>query len=784
MSSRPRPRRAVDLRERVKARIQQRSDRYRPKRPRGDDELLTPPANVWQGHSVELVIPAIAAWLAALLLIGLPAWASFLTAGIFVLIALSRKRILVAVAIAGCAVSVVVGLKVHGVTSGPLAEMAKRNATVSAELVVSADPRVKGELVFVEARIIAVNQLRLDAPVLVFARGDTWPTLLPSHHVKVSGRLGVAEPGELLAAVFMARGDPVVLTPPSTSHGMAGAIRSGLREASSVLAPAERGLLPGLVVGDVTNLSEDVKADFKTAGLSHLTAVSGANLAIIGGAVLLLGRLVGLTLVWRAVLVVVAMVAFAFVARFSPSVLRALVMGTVAALALGAGRQKDGVSALSVAVLLLLLFNPGLAREFGFALSVSATAGIILLAPYWRDRMATRMPLWCAEAIAVPAAAQVAVTPILVLMSGEIGLVAIPANLLAGPAVAPATIIGFLAAVTAPISMDVAQLVTRPAGLAVGWIILVADRAADVPAATIGWPGGLLGVALLVPLGIALWHRGARRVSLAVAGGVLVATLVAGPVVSGWPPSGWFMVMCDVGQGDAIVLHAGEGKGVVVDTGPEPDLVDACLDRLDVDAVPLLVLTHPHADHTGGLTGVLRDRPVGAVVVSPKRVVSPELAARRIPEWVVTPGTTWRFGDLVLTVVAPAPDAPSKGAGEGSVLNNASVVLHAKWPGTSALLAGDLETEAESALVRTLPQADILKVPHHGSARQDPAFLAAARSRLALISVGAGNDYGHPADSTLATLTMLGARIHRTDVQGDIAVVAREGVLAVVARGP
>ncbi len=206
-----------------------------------------------------------------------------------------------------------------------------------------------------------------------------------------------------------------------------------------------------------------------------------------------MGRAVGLTLVWRAVLVVIAMVAFAFVARFSPSVLRALVMGTVAALALGTGRQRDGVSALSVAVLLLLLFNPGPGQEYGFALSVCATAGIILLAPYWRDRMATRMPIWCAEALAVPAAAQVAVTPVLVLMSGQIGLIAIPANLFAGPAVAPATILGFVAAIIAPISMDLAQLVTRPAGLAVGWIILVADRAADVPAATIGWPGGWWG---------------------------------------------------------------------------------------------------------------------------------------------------------------------------------------------------------------------------------------------------------------------------------------------------
>ncbi|WP_344189949.1 ComEC/Rec2 family competence protein [Acrocarpospora corrugata] len=548
-------------------------------------------------------------------------------------------------------------------------------------------------------------------------------------------------------------------------------------------------------MGDVSRLDSQVKDDFADAGLSHLNAVSGANLAVVAGAALVLGRFVGLPLVARGVLAVVAMGGFAVVARPSPSVLRALVMGTVAAVALGSGRSRDGMAALSGTVLLLVLFNPGLAREYGFALSVAATGGILVLAPRWRDRMAVRMPVLVAEAIAIPAAAQVAVTPVLVLMSGELGLAAIPANLLAGPAVAPATILGFLAALIAPVSMDLAQLVVRPAGLCASWIITVAEWAAELPLATVGWPAGGLGLALLAVVSVVAWlalrRQGGRRLVIALAGSSLVAVLLVGPATSAWPARGWLLVMCDVGQGDALVLSVGEGQAVVVDAGPEPGLVDRCLRRLGVHTVPLLVLTHPHLDHVGGLTGVLRGRRVGAIVVSPNRIppresarVSAELRARQIPEWVVRPGTRWRFGSTEITVLAPTAEDPIQGQGEGSISNNASVVLLVRWPAGSALLAGDLETEAEATLLRTgVPNVDILKVPHHGSSRQDPAFLAATKARAALISVGADNTYGHPSPTTVSRLTWLGTRVYRTDRTGDLAVISHEGRLAVIPRG-
>ncbi|MEV4474475.1 ComEC/Rec2 family competence protein [Nonomuraea sp. NPDC049504] len=833
------------------------------------------------------------------------------------------RNIILATLIGTAATAASVALRVHALTTGPTAELAGQNAFITAQIALTDDPRrrpngtgrfqLESYVIPATLKILQTSTTRqaVDVPITVFATGPAWRTLLPTQEVEVTGRLAKPTPGTSVAAILLVRQAPRLLTPPSTPHTAAGAIRSGLRSAADVLPPDQRGLLPGLVVGDVSRMDPQVTADFREAGLSHLNAVSGANLAIVAGAALALSRLVGLSLPLRAGFAAVAMLAFTVVARPSPSVLRALLMGLAAAIAMGTGRSKDGVAALSATVLFLMLFVPELARSYGFALSVTATAGILLLAPRWRDelmgknsaeedpsptdaadaptpgptavsaggggvpargasstlrgrergpapaptpdvmrgrgavaglarvpesgegacvvgsassgrgssgageagpasqpdpdaslesgrRRVVRLPRWMAEAVAVPAAAQLAVTPVLVLMAGQLTPVAVVANLLVAPAVAPATLLGFGAALVAPVWLDGARMLVIPAGYAVGWIITVSRWAVTVPFATVPWPAGLAGLGLLllaVAVAVPVMRRRAwRAVVLTVAGAALVAVLVLRPIAGSWPPKGWVMVMCDVGQGDGLVISAGPGRGVIVDTGPDPVVMDRCLRRLGVSDVPLLVLTHPHADHVDGLPGVLRNRRVGAVVVSPQRTgarsggrITGMLRQRGIPEWTVPPGIRWRFGPSELTVLAPDPAASElHGQGEGSAINNSSVVIHVQWRSGSMLLGGDLETEAQDELARRLiVRADILKTPHHGSNRQSPEFLASLGARAALISVGAGNDYGHPATSTLGLLRRLGLTIHRTDQSGDLAVVEREGGgLAVVPRGP
>ncbi|MCP2338810.1 competence protein ComEC [Actinomadura rupiterrae] len=643
------------------------------------------------------------------------------------------------------------------------------------------------EVVIVRARVESFEGTRTRVPVLLLASGREWSRLVPSAKVRCFGRYVPSKRAELLAAVVLVRGPPVVVGGPSRVQRAASGVRAKLRDAASVLRPDVRGVLPAMVVGDTSRLDPDLADDFTTAGLSHLLVVSGANLAIVVGAVLALCRMCGVGRRSAPLIAGLAVVGFVVIARPDPSVLRAAVMAAVGLLALFTGRPRQGVPALAGAVLLLVLVDPELSRSYGFALSVAATAGLLVLAPAWRERLRRRLPERVADALAVALAAELAVAPILVMMSGELGVVSIAANLLADPAVAPATLLGAVAAVVAPFSDGLAGMILRPAQFPVRWIIWVARTAATLPYATLPWTSGALGAfGLVAAAGVTVVMLRSARLRLVFAAavvGVLVGVVCMHVLAPGWPPPGWQLVACDVGQGDGLVLAAGTGRGVVVDAGPDPDVMDGCLSRLRVREVPLLVLTHPHADHIDGVPGVLHGRRVGLVLVTPLGFGREARFTGRTPMRPALPGETWRIGDLGLSVLAPMPSKPRLTPGDdGTTMNNASIVLVATRPGFSALLPGDVETEAQQALVSAVPHVQVLKVPHHGSRSQHRAFLAAAHASIGLISVGKNNDYGHPSPVTVALLQHLGIRVLRTDQQGDIAVVRTRTGLATVAR--
>jgi competence protein ComEC len=408
------------------------------------------------------------------------------------------------------------------------------------------------------------------------------------------------------------------------------------------------------------------------------------------------------------------------------------------------------------------------------------------------------VPLWFAQALAIPIAAQLACAPIIAMLAAQVSLVAVPANLLAAAAVAPATICGVLAAVTAPFAPTVAAVFGTLGAAPTWWIVTVAETGARLPAGAIPWPDGargalLLAVAMLclavaVPLVRAGWRRHPPLLLTGLAvGGVLILPVLPGGPGDPWPPPGWLFVACSVGQGDALVLAAGAGSAVVVDAGPDPAAVDGCLRDLGVEQVPLVVLTHFHSDHVGGLAGVLRGRSVAAVQVGPlgepaeqAQMVRQVTKAAGVPLVSAQFGEQRRVGDLRWQVVWPARVI----RGEESAANNASIVLLAEIDGVRLLLTGDVEPLAQRALLGhgTLGPVDVLKVPHHGSAHQAPVLLAAADPRVAVVSVGADNDYGHPAPSTMDELTAGGALIARTDRDGDIAVVGPADRLRVVGR--
>jgi competence protein ComEC len=687
------------------------------------------------------------------------------------------------------------------VARGPTAVLAGDGATVEVQGTVTSDPRqIRGRfgdqvLVRMEVRRLAGRGTSYDlaAPVLVIA-DPSWRHTPLGATVRASGRLSPAD-GADLAAVLGARGPPDLVAEPDVWWRGADAVRTSLRESVAGRPADQRALVPALVDGDDAAVDPALAEDFRATGLTHLLAVSGTNLTLVVGFLMVLARWTGVRGRWLYAVGACGIAGFVLLARTEPSVLRAAVMGSVGLVAMGANGRQRGSRALGVAVVCLLLVDPPLATSMGFALSVLATAGILLLAPGWRDALSRWLPRWLAEAVAVPATAQLACTPLVAALSGQVSLVAVGTNLAVAPAVGPATVLGLGGGLLGLVAPWAGRVAGTLAAWCVAWIVLVARQGAGLPAAAVDWGTGVvpLVVLTLVSVGIAMAapHLLRRRPTGIGCCLLLVLAVLVRPPTPGWPPDGWLMVACDVGQGDALVLRAGRGAGVVVDAGPDPAAVDACLDRLELTSAPLVVLTHFHADHVDGLAGVVEGRRVGAIETTP--LADPPDGVAKVAEVArgigLVParapyGVTRTVGDLTLQVLWPTADAPTVGPGDGSTANDASVVLLAEVRGVRLLLSGDIEPEGQAALARAFPglEVDVLKVPHHGSRYQDLDLLASLGARLALVSVGADNDYGHPAADTLAALAGTGARVLRTDVDGDLVVVERDGRLAAVTR--
>ncbi|MGZ3099074.1 ComEC/Rec2 family competence protein [Streptomyces sp. H72] len=647
-----------------------------------------------------------------------------------------------------------------------------------------------------------------------------WLGLLPTTRLRVTAR--VAPPravGDRIAAVLRVRGGreaPEVVAEPSGAQRLAGRLRAGLREATDGLPEDPRALLPGLVVGDTSRITPELEEAFKETDLAHTLAVSGANFTIV--LALLLGppglaqrserrglapRL-GISLRTTALLGGALALGFVVVCRPDPSVLRAAACGAVALLAQATGRRRSLLPALATAVLLLVLYDPWLARSYGFLLSVLATGALLTLAPRWSAALRRRrVPPRLAEALAAAGAAQALCAPVVAVLSARVSLVAVPCNLLVEFAVAPATVLGFAALATAPVAMPVARGLAWCGSWPAEWIAGIARTGAALPGAGVDWPGSWTGAALLALATVGVLLVGRRLLRhpwwCGVCAVLLMLVVVRPPplarVITGWPPPDWRMVMCDVGQGDAMVLAAGEGTGVVVDAGPDPALVDHCLRSLGITRVPLVVLTHFHADHVAGLAGVLRGRAVGAIETTAleepaeqAESVRRQAAARRIPMRHAAAGQQRRAGPLSWQVVWPPPP-PSPSAGPGAATsavepNDASVTLLVRTAGLRLLLLGDLEPPAQQELANSpvaaaLAGVDVLKVAHHGSAHQDPGLMRRAAPRLALISCGADNTYGHPAPATVAALHARGTMVLRTDRDGALAVTGTGDALRV-----
>lgn len=713
----------------------------------------------------------------------------------------------VALALAG---GLLIGAAQHQrLATGPVHTLAESQAVAEVVLVVRADPQVhpaRGPRpAFLTVRAVALSvdgrgsAWRVRVPVLVTASGAAvplWSSTPVGSQVQAQGRLQLPTPGSDFGAVLQARGTMSVSAPPSAGLRLVERVRAGLRRAVSGRSPEPRALVPALVLGDTSAVSPAITEDFKVTGLTHLTAVSGANLTLLLAFLLLLARWLGVRGWWLRGVALLGVAVFVALCRTEPSVLRAAAMGLVALAALGAGGGRKGLRTLCVAIVLLLLVDPFLSRSLGFTLSVLASGGIVWWAGNWTAILHTWLPRFLAESVAVPLAAHLATLPVVASISERVSVVGVVTNAVAGPLVGPATVLGFAAAGLSLVSPALAAV----AGFGAAWsaqvILWVAHGGARFPGASWHWPAtptallvlatgcGLAG--LLMPTLL-----GRRWLSLVLAL-LMVAGFVRSPVQPGWPPAAWVFVVCDVGQGDGLVLRVGAGQAMVVDAGPDPAPMRRCLDELGVHRVPVLMFTHFHSDHITGMSAVFERRQVGEVWVDPfasppagADQVRAEAARHGVAVRVPPVGETGRLGEVGWQVLGPVAEHQSvAGDAQSAEENDASLVVMVTVAGLRILLTGDVEPPGQQAILASGADlhADVLKIPHHGSAQQDPAFLAATHARVAIASDGKDNDYGHPAPRTVRLVQSLGMTFLRTDLDGSVAIASDHGRLQVVAQ--
>lgn len=561
------------------------------------------------------------------------------------------------------------------------------------------------------------------------------------------------------------------LEPPAPTRATR-ARRRAVAMLQAALPPASAALLAGLLLGERTALPPELDRSFRAAGVSHILAVSGFNVALLAGAVWVALGAVGVPRRVTAAGALAAVLAFAAVVGPEPSVLRATLMAALVLGALVLDRQAAVVNSLALAALAILALRPADLHDPGFQLSFAATAGIVA-APIPRGRLA--------GALAVSAVAQAAVLPVTLAHFNQVSTLGLLANLVVVPLAALATILGL-----AGLATGLASEVAGHALLGATWPVLLLLRGAVALAASVPWavihlpapgPFACALYALALGLGLAAWRTGredgrrARRTgTAALALGVAAAALALWPALRA-ADGRLRVVVLDVGQGDAIVVEGPDGRVVLVDAGSGgPYRLDAG-ERV---VAPFLwnrghlrlagtVTTHPDSDHAGGMAAIHRLFPVGE-------------------RWDVTRPLRepLALGGVLITPLNGGAGPWGPAAGESD--NDRALVLRVDYGLASFLLASDIEAAAERRLAAAgaVLAATVLKVPHHGARTSTGPLLAAAvRPSVAVVSVGARNAYGHPDPGVLARLAAAGARIFRTDRDGAVVLETDGRVLDV-----
>ncbi|MCY7325788.1 MAG: ComEC/Rec2 family competence protein [Microbacteriaceae bacterium] len=748
------------------------------------------------GADLRLAVPAAVVWIAVAVAIGAPsasapmAVAGWVLAGLLIGVGRATRRPSAAIA------ALALGLAALGVTaataSAPhrqppaLLEAAQAGRFISAEATTTQTVLPGSESFTVDLASISIGPeaIAVSAPARVFGAAPDGELGIGTR-IRVTGTVAATPPQDRVAFLVFASSPPLTVVGPPPGLDWANALRAAFREAAAELPGDGGALLPGLSIGDTSAVGEELDAAMKTSSLSHLTAVSGANCVVVIGIVMLAGAAVGVPRVWRIGASIAVLGGFVVLVTPEPSVLRAGTMALIVLVSLAGGRPVRGLPVLALAVIGLLVADPWLARSYGFALSVLATAGLLLLAGPLTGALGRWIPVPIAAVIAIPFAAQLACQSVLILLEPSIPSYGVLANALAGPAAPAGTVLGLLACLLLPVAPGLGVLVSQLAWVPSAWIAAVAQFFSGLPGSRLPWLDGVFGAVLLallsvlivVALGDRADHPVRRRVAASVIAIVAVGALGAstGTTARTWltRPQDWQYAQCDVGQGDAVLVRSA-GETALIDTGPDPERLERCFGALGIRRVDLLVLTHFDLDHVGG-AGALVGR-ADRVLIGPsdgpdadELVEVLRAGGARVDE--VSGGATGTLGELRWNVLWPR--SPLRGIEPG---NAASIAIAFDGVATgaagcgclSSIFLGDLDDQAQALLSATgrVRPVDIVKVAHHGSGDQDGRLYARLRATVGLIGVGEENTYGHPTREALDLLAAAGTVPARSDLLG------------------
>jgi competence protein ComEC len=581
--------------------------------------------------------------------------------------------------------------------------------------------------------------------------------------------------------------------------GVLDGVRTRTERALTRGVPApQAGLARGMVLGQDGALTDAVRDDFRTTGLAHLLAASGANVLLLATLVLGLATLAGLGLTARLTLALVLVAAYVPLAGAGPSIQRAGVMGAAGLVAALAGRPASRWYALLLAAALTLAWSPRAAADAGWQLSFAAVVALLaLVRPLRAGLRRAGLPAGIAEALAVTAAATLGTAPLIALRFERLSLVSLPANLLAVAAVAPVMWLGTIAGALGQFAPGLAAPVAALAALPLGYLTWLARTAAALPAAELRVPApGVSGVVAIYAAAAAAvlgWRRLGARARRPVAALAAVALFAAtGALALGARPPGapaaLTISFLDVGQGDATLIQHGDAA-VLVDTGPPGGPILARLRDASVRRLDVLVATHAALDHDGAASAVLGALPVGLVLDGEEATatrgpgpfgapaaapVARLAAAHRVRRIASDAGQVLRAGPIELRVLWPRrePAAPP-----GAEPNDRATVIHLRDGAFDLLLTADAESNVTAGLEPA--PVDVLKVAHHGSEDPGlPGLLERLRPRIAVVEVGRNNTYGHPAPPTLAALRAVPV-LRRTDRDGTVRLTVRDGRMTV-----